>query len=170
MAEKILIMSDSHGVNDTVQAALEKEKPDRVIHCGDVEHGWDDIRRWAGAPVVPVLFVRGNCDWRPEKNVQNMAEFELKGHKIMVVHGHHSGVEGGIGQLSWQASQDGCDIVFFGHTHVPFAGEDRGIHIYNPGSISLPRGGSRQGYMIMMMEDDGTFSVERKDLMLPESR
>ena len=34
-----------------------------------------------------------------------------------------------------------------------------GPRILNPGSISLPRGGSSRGYMIMDMEDDGRYDV-----------
>ncbi len=165
MAKKILVMSDSHGVNENVKKALDLEKPDMLIHCGDVEHGWDEIRLWAGVPLVPVIFVRGNCDWSLAKNVQEMAEFEMYGHKIMVVHGHRHSAERGVGIISYQAAQDGCDIVFYGHTHVPCDIDDRGIRIMNPGSISLPRGGSAQGYIIVMMEDDGKYTAEWKKLL-----
>lgn len=163
MGKRILVMSDSHGVNDTVQTILEREKPDMLIHCGDVEHGWDDIRRWAGAPLVPCLFVRGNCDWRPAKNVQEQAEIELYGHRILVVHGHHQSVNGGIGMLSYLAAREKCDLVFYGHTHQPADEEDRGIRFLNPGSVALPRGFSGPSYLVMELAEDGTYTVSFRE-------
>ena len=67
--------------------------------------------------------------------------------------------------------------MFLGHTHVPydsfgdsisefnrfyesaFGDSPSGPRILNPGSISLPRGGSSRGYMILEMEDDGRYDV-----------
>jgi len=78
--------------------------------------------------------------------------------------------------LSLTAQEQGCDICMFGHTHVPYDsfgdaisdfnryyesgfGTTAGPRILNPGSIAIPRGGSKRGYMVMEMEDDGRYEV-----------
>ena len=42
---KVLVFSDSHGYNMSMAYAIEREKPDAVIHLGDHTDDADDIRR-----------------------------------------------------------------------------------------------------------------------------
>ena len=42
---KVLVFSDSHGYNMAMAYAIEREKPDAVIHLGDHTDDADDIRR-----------------------------------------------------------------------------------------------------------------------------
>ena len=37
MIKKVLIVSDSHGKSKNVKEAIGKEKPDMLIHLGDIE-------------------------------------------------------------------------------------------------------------------------------------
>ena len=174
---KILIVSDSHGMNGPLRKAILKEAPDMLIHLGDAEYSTMEIASWAGSPKTPCIFVKGNCDYNSYDSavIKNDAVFELKGHKFFCTHGHRQRVNYGLLTLSLTAQEQGCDIVLFGHTHVPYdsfgdalTGYDRYYgsagapslpRILNPGSISLPRGGSKRGYMIMEMEDDGRYEV-----------
>jgi putative phosphoesterase len=177
---RILIVSDTHGINGPLRAVILKEKPDMLIHLGDSEYNQAEIAGWAGSPKTPCIFVRGNCDttsYVPEL-VRNDAVFTLKGHKIFCTHGHRHKVNYGLLTLSLTAQEEGCDIVMFGHTHVPydsfgdsisefsrfyesaFGEGPSGPRILNPGSLSLPRGGSSRGYMILEMEDDGRYDVK----------
>ena len=119
---KILIVSDSHGMNGPLRAAIMKEAPDMLIHLGDAEYSTDEIAKWAGSPKTPCVFVRGNCDasYYCSSDVRNEAVFELKGHKIFCCHGHRQRVNYGLLSLSLTAQEQGCDIVMFGHTHVPY--------------------------------------------------
>lgn len=175
---RILIVSDSHGANMMLIKAIQKEKPDMLIHLGDSEYPQDEIAKWAGAPKVPCIFVRGNCDntYCDPDLLKHDAVFNLKGHRIYCTHGHYQRVNYGLLTLSLTAQEKGCDICMFGHTHVPYDSfgdavsnynglyGDDGVagspRILNPGSISLPRGGSGRGYMIMEMEDDGRYDVK----------
>ena len=177
---KILIVSDSHGMNVPLRAAILKENPDMLIHLGDSEYNQSEIAKWAGSPKTPCIFARGNCDtatYEPDL-VRSDTVFTLKGHKIFCTHGHRQRVNYGLLTLSLTAQEEGCDIVMFGHTHVPydsfgdavsdfaryyesgFGDSFSGPRILNPGSLSLPRGGSKRGYMIMEMEDDGRYDVK----------
>lgn len=175
---KILIVSDSHGMNGPLRAAIMKEAPDMLIHLGDSEYRTSEIASWAGSPKTPCIFVKGNCDssFHGNSDLRDEAVFELRGHKIFCCHGHRQRVNYGLLTLSLTAQEQGCDIAMFGHTHVPYDSfgdaasgysriyESRGDYssgprILNPGSISLPRGGSKRGYLIMDMEDDGRYDV-----------
>lgn len=175
---KILIVSDSHGNNCPLRTAIMKEKPDMLIHLGDAEYSPSEIASWAGSPKTPCIVVKGNCDIysRDTSALRNDAVFDLKGHRIYCTHGHMQRVNYGLLILSLTAQELGCDICLFGHTHVPYdsfgdavseygryydTGSDNlsGPRILNPGSISVPRGGSKRGYMIMDMEDDGRYDV-----------
>ena len=175
---KILIVSDSHGINGPLRTALTKENPDMLIHLGDCEYSQSEIASWAGAPKTACIFIKGNCDitsYDPAL-VRNVAVFTLNGHKIYCTHGHIQHVNYDLLTLSLSAREQGCDICMFGHTHVPYDsfgeavtkfnryyesgyGNPSGPRIINPGSLSLPRGGSKRGYMILNMEDDGRYDL-----------
>lgn len=174
---KVLIVSDSHGMNGPLRTVIMRESPDMLIHLGDAEYSQSEIASWAGSPKTPCIFVKGNCDsyYCDQSLVRDTAVFELKGHKIFCAHGHKQRVNYGLLTLSLTAQEQGCDIAMFGHTHVPYdsfgdaiskfdrfydsGGYAPGPRILNPGSLSLPRGGSGRGYMIMDMEEDGRYDV-----------
>ena len=175
---KILIVSDSHGTNGPLRTAIMRESPDMLIHLGDAEYSVQEIAKWTGSPKTPCIFVKGNCDTYSHDTslLKNSAVFTLNGHKIFCTHGHLQRVNYGLLTLSLTAQEQGCDICMFGHTHVPYDsfgdavsdfdryydsgyGSMSGPRILNPGSISLPRGGSKRSCMIMEMEDDGRYDV-----------
>ena len=69
---------------------------------------------------------------------------------IMLVHGdgYHT-----IYQMVDQARENRCSAVLFGHTHVPLLQANGELLIVNPGSISLPRRGSKPS--CALLEVDG---------------
>ena len=56
------------------------------------------------------------------------------------------------------------DILLYGHTHIPQRTQKDGIAVLNPGSVSLPKAGSRHAYMTW---ENGLFLW--KDLLTGES-
>ncbi|MBR1797596.1 MAG: metallophosphoesterase [Clostridiales bacterium] len=167
---RILIMSDSHGRSDLIYQVAALENPDMFIHLGDLEDMRDTVERRIGAPELPCIFIKGNCDFSSQGDLWNMSVFNLKGHKFYCTHGHLMYVNYNLEKLVYTAEENGCDIVLYGHTHVPFNefldgsfGRPK-IHVLNPGSIALPRGGSKPSYMIMNLKDDGAYDVELKTL------
>ena len=162
---KILIMSDSHGMNRYAAQVLEQEKPDMLIHCGDVQGSETELEKMAGSPATPCVFVKGNNDW--DSRNPYTRTFKLKGHKFLVTHGHTHGVysNAGVQNLIYLAQENECDIVCFGHTHAVFDEEVNGVRLLNPGSISLPRGTKKKSYMIMTLEEDGKYTVEKRFLV-----
>ena len=180
---KILIVSDSHRVNANLKTAIDRERPDMLIHLGDIEDGEKAVELWAGAPKTPCIFIKGNCDrYLGSAELRDLAVFSLFGHRFFCCHGHREYVNYGLTELCLAAAAQNCDIALFGHTHVPYDNwgdavkaynkyyneadpyASAGIRVLNPGSISLPRGGSPQSYMVMEMKDDGNYTVILKKL------
>ena len=90
---KILIVSDTHGRDEKLEAAVAVEQPfDYLIHCGDVEGREFFIEALAECPCT---IVAGNNDFFSDLPRED--EIVLEGHKIMVTHGHNYGVS--IGEL-----------------------------------------------------------------------
>ena len=165
---KILIISDSHGYNKNVKTVIDLEKPDMLIHCGDVEGSEAEIEKLAGAPRTPCVFVKGNCDWGSTN--QTTRKFTLCNHNFLITHGHVQGIHSSDDalKLKYLAESNECDIVCFGHIHVPVDEQDGNIRILNPGSISRPRGGRKPTYLILYMTEDGMYTVEKKMLQVEE--
>ena len=179
---KILIVSDSHRISANLKIAITREKPDMFIHLGDIEDDAKTVALWAGAPETPCIFIKGNCDSYSGNtgDLRDIAVFPLKGHKFYCCHGHRQLVNYNLTGLCLDAAAQDCDIALFGHTHVPYDNwgdsvkeycksyneadpyVSAGIRVLNPGSISLPRGGSQKSYMVMEMEDDGNYAVTLK--------
>lgn len=180
---KILILSDSHRMSANIKIALKREKPDMLIHLGDIEDDPNAVALSAGAPKTPCIFIKGNCDaYSSTGDLRDRAVFPLKGHRFYCCHGHKEHVGYGLSELCIEAATNECDIALFGHMHVPYDSwgdavrdyskcyneadpyASAGIRVLNPGSISLPRGGSPRTYMVMEMKDDGNYSVILKNL------
>ena len=88
---KVLIVSDTHGKDENLEAAVYKEAPfDLLIHCGDVEG-----REIFTEALVdcPCCMVSGNNDFFTD--LPREEQIELCGKRILVTHGHYYGVSMG---------------------------------------------------------------------------
>ncbi len=181
MIKKILIVSDSHGKSLNVKKAIDREYPDMLIHLGDIEDDPDEVCDWLNdaarvwnasgkadneriALPVPAVFIQGNCDRYGGDILRKVAVFDLNDHRFFCTHGHRQGVNYGLENLMYTAMENDADIAMYGHTHIPFDDDYDGVRILNPGSISLPRGGSNKSYMVMTFDAEGGFEVELKEL------
>ena len=155
---KVLVVSDSHRDTQSVIDVIEKEKPEMLIHLGDLETDTSEIEKAMQVPVHPCIFIRGNCDGY-ERNLKPVAVFDLCGHRFFCTHGHSQGVYMSYDNLIYSAEENDCDIALFGHIHQPVDETFGDVRILNPGSISRPRGGSRKSYIVMELSEDGEYSV-----------
>lgn len=154
----IMIASDIHGSEYYCSKLLEaykKEGCKRLILLGDIlYHGPRNDLTYMYNPkaVISMLnkmsgeitSVRGNCD----AEVDNMVlDFDVSaGHMFFYIndtdycatHGH----------LSLPELSPGT-VVLYGHTHIPVFEKKDGIFYLNPGSVSIPKGGSERGYIII---------------------
>ena len=94
---KWLICSDSHGNHSLMAKAVELEKPDRILHLGDVTR---DARRLQEAfPELEIVGVRGNCDPSDgETPEERELFFGLR--RVWMLHGHTYWVKSGLGMLT----------------------------------------------------------------------
>lgn len=152
---KIAVMSDNHGDDTHLKKLLSLENDaDYFIHCGDSETmNIDNLRHFRA--------VKGNNDWFLDLN--NTIVIPLGIHRIMVTHGHRCGYFDRSLVLAEMARQNECDIVFCGHTHMPMHEVVHGIHVINPGSTRLPRGGSERMYCVCYI-DGVDISVEFRSI------
>lgn len=134
----ILVFSDSHGRVLNMFNLVENISPDAVIHLGDYDEDAHDLRR--SYPNIDVYSVRGNNDYGSDCPLFSV--ITLDGVKMYLTHGHREGVvwtsSGDVGKC---AEKYNCSVALYGHTHCANACCYNNIHIFNPGSISLPRQG-----------------------------
>ena len=154
---KILIVSDTHGRDEKLEAAVAVEQPfDYLIHCGDVEGREFFIEALAECPCT---IVAGNNDFFSDLPRED--EIVLEGYKIMVTHGHNYGVSMDIYGISEEAAARECEMVCFGHTHKPVIEKKNGVLVINPGSLSFPRQEGRQpSYAVMELHEGEEPEVE----------
>lgn len=160
---KLMIASDIHGSAYYCKQLLEAfaaEQADRLLLLGDIlYHGpRNDLPRdYAPKEVLAMLnamkdkifCVRGNCDTEVDQMVLDfpiLADYCIltAGSKLIyATHGHNHNLQ------ALPPLQPG-DILLHGHTHIP-AWEvfgDKNLYL-NPGSVSIPKAGSANGYMTL---------------------
>lgn len=160
---KILFFSDVHGSPESMTLLLDRIKrfaPDHLALLGDaLYHGPRNPLRPDYAPPVVVTqlnslksritAVRGNCDSEVDQMLLEfpiMAEYSTllaAGRRFFLTHGHH-----------WNPGNppplEPGDVLVCGHTHIPLLErEPGGIIAFNPGSISLPKGGFVPTYGVL---------------------
>ena len=151
---KVLIVSDTHRKNENYFVAVEREKPDMVIHCGDVEGSEYALTESAGCPVYITL---GNNDFF--SNLPRELDLDIGPYKVWVTHGHNYYVSMGSEHIRREALIKGVDIVIYGHTHRPVVDQSGKVTVVNPGSLSYPRQeGHRPSYVVMELDEKNELS------------
>jgi putative phosphoesterase len=147
---KILVFSDSHGVCGSMEREINRMKAaatiNYIIHLGDLLR---DIEYLLNKfPEIPVLNVAGNCDFTyNSKELEKY--FEIGGKRFFILHGHTRNVKYSLEPLKNIAVQKSCDIVLYGHTHIPNEHYSDDVYIVNPGSISQDRSGRGNSYCVI---------------------
>lgn len=147
---KILVVSDSHGLDTHLLAVIDRVKPiDLFIHCGDYGRFDEYAESFTECPVEMVCGNGDYCSPYPGETI-----VQAGSHKLFVTHGHAYGVKSGLSRLAERARTLGADVALYGHTHIPEQREIDGITIINPGSISLPRQTGRiPSFAIIELDD-----------------
>ncbi len=129
---RILVLSDSHGDYFSMKRAIEMQ-PDAevVVFLGD---GHRDLER--ARPLLEgkrIYTVCGNndfhCDYPKNKVI------EEGGLKIYITHGHYEYVKSSLGKSQDIASQNGCKLVLYGHTHRQQEDNFNGVKLFCPGAL-----------------------------------
>lgn len=145
---KVGIISDSHGNLTLLKKTVEKMgEVDLYIHLGDFVKDAKTILEDSGKKY---FVVKGNCDL---EDVEEDIVTDIEGEKFFITHGHQYNIKYGYNNIYYRALEWEADVVLFGHTHKPVCIWYGGILFFNPGSTSLPRGGSDASYGIIEIED-----------------
>jgi uncharacterized protein len=137
---RIAVVADTHSEpHPRARELVARERPDVILHAGDIGalRVLDDF-----ATVAPVWAVRGNIDGRAAKipDVLRVDLTEGEAHRFTLVL-LHIGVSGPKlrADAARLAEAAGATLVVCGHSHVPFIGRDRGLAVFNPGSVGPRR-------------------------------
>ena len=180
---KLMIASDIHGSARFCGQLLERfedEGAENLLLLGDLlysssasalEGGSDTLSVFAmlNEYADSIMAVRGNCDSDVDQTVldfpitSDYIYLPWDGKMIFATHGHIYGPH----RLPPVSS---CDLLLCGHTHVPDfypvrepgagLGAESPCYYCNPGSVSLPKGGSSRGYVTL---EDGLLSWKTLD-------
>lgn len=157
---RIGIVSDTHRFTKAIeQAIIYLQDCDLIVHAGD---NIDDAEYIQAATDIKVIAVRGNCDFYSDPG-NDEEIFMAEDKRIFVCHGHNYGIKYTMSDLLSKALNINTDIVIFGHSHIPYYEQIKGVIFINPGSVSLPRGGSSKGFGILDIEN-GEITYKRKKI------
>ncbi|MCT4702389.1 phosphodiesterase [Enterobacteriaceae bacterium H20N1] len=166
---KLMFASDIHGslpATERVLAIFAQSGAQGLVLVGDLlnhgprnalPEGYDPAAvadRLNGA-ADKIIAVRGNCDSEVDQMLLRFpitapfAQILLPGLRLFVTHGHLFNPD----KLPPLAPHD---VLIFGHTHLPMAENRDGLYFFNPGSVSMPKGGFAASYGML---NDGVLSV-----------
>lgn len=138
---RIVVVSDTHSVIHPNTARLVKElDADHLFHGGDIGNLGilDELRGLA-----PLTAVRGNIDGQVTEVPESIdVEVRAGSRSLLKILLMHIAVYGPKVRVeAWRLAQRyGSRMVVCGHSHVPFMGRDKGLVLFNPGSIGPRRG------------------------------
>lgn len=131
---RIACVADTHSKpHPDLARWLGELAPHRILHAGDIgnEAVLRDLEKLA-----PVTAVRGNIDDLGEPDIVTVSVDALL--KIVLTHIAVNGPRLRPDVLALAKKED-ASIVVCGHSHVPFIGLDKGITVFNPGSVGPRR-------------------------------
>jgi hypothetical protein len=134
-AQRIACVADTHSAPHARAAELLRAwKPDAIVHAGDI----GDLEVLDGLrAIAPVYAVRGNIDTHAAGLPDHLV-LDVDDLRVLVTHIAVAGprLRADAAKL---ARQEKAALVVCGHSHVPFVGGERGITVFNPGSMGPRR-------------------------------
>ncbi|MBR6509182.1 MAG: metallophosphoesterase [Clostridia bacterium] len=152
---RIVVISDSHKQTSVIDKILNAQ-PDakHIFFLGDNVSDIEDFEYMY--PNFNFHTVCGNCDFA--SLLPSVGLEIIEGKRILYTHGHTFSVKYGISRLLETAKQNNCDIVLYGHTHIPQILYEDGIYIVNPGSCSRSREGGNS-YAVIDITEQGIMPI-----------
>lgn len=136
---RLAVVADTHStMHAAAPALLAAWRPTAILHAGDI--GNLDVLRTLEA-IAPLHAVRGNIDGRTP-GLPDVLTLDVERApaplRILLVHIGQAGVKVRP-EVARLARGEQAGLVVCGHSHVPFLGNDRGLAVFNPGSIGPRR-------------------------------
>jgi len=156
---RFAVVADTHSKpHPATEQRIRELEPDAILHAGDI--GELTVLERLGE-LAPVFAVRGNIDVQTS-NVPDVLTLELMDGERMKLRLLllHIAVYGPKlrAEVARLASRERASLVVCGHSHVPFIGRDRGLTLFNPGSI-----GPRRFQLPILL---GTIDISRESARL----
>lgn len=138
---RIAAVSDTHSLpHAATRDLLTALAPDAILHAGDIGDAAvvDQL-----AEVAPVYVVRGNIDTRttfPDVMTVDLVDPSTDALRLRIFLTHIA-VNGPKlrADVARLALETRSSLVVCGHSHVPFISQERGLTVFNPGSIGPRR-------------------------------
>ncbi|MCS3431679.1 phosphodiesterase [Klebsiella sp. BIGb0407] len=166
---KLMFISDLHGALPATEEALNifaRSGAQWLVILGDLlNHGPRNALPEGYAPAAvaqclnqvadKVIAVRGNCDSEVDQMLLDFPitapwqQVLLSQQRLFLTHGHLYNPD----KLPPLATND---VLVFGHTHLPVARHHHPYYLFNPGSVSIPKGGYEASFGML---DDDVLSV-----------
>lgn len=135
---RVAVISDTHSrPHPDARRWIEALAPARILHGGDVG-SLDVLARFE--EIAPVIAVRGNIDGHDLPGSIDVT-FEKNGDALLRILLTHVAVNGPKirADAARLARAYDASLIVCGHSHVPLAARDRGLTVFNPGSIGPRR-------------------------------
>ncbi len=149
---KILFISDIHGISknlDLLKKVIEENEFAKIVNLGDIYHCGLSVRGFLEVNPNAVkdfltnykdklITVRGNCDSDVDVKVSEfpicseLTLIDVDGINIYCTHGN---IYNNVNNLIF----NDCDVLIYGHFHIPYIEKKDNITYACVGSISLPR-------------------------------
>jgi putative phosphoesterase len=137
---RLAAVADTHShPHEETARRLAEIAPDAILHGGDI--GALAVLERLGE-IAPVYAVRGNIDTRAADMPDALTvEITRDGRAVLKILLIHIAVAGPRirAEVARRARAAGASLVVCGHSHVPFIGVDKGLTVFNPGSIGPRR-------------------------------
>lgn len=166
---KLMFASDIHGslpATERILTLFSASGAQWLVILGDVlNHGPRNPLPEGYAPALVaeqlntlagrIIAVRGNCDSEVDQMLLNFPitapwqQVLLENQRLFLTHGHLFGPE------NLPVLRDN-DVLVYGHTHLPVAEKRGALFHFNPGSVSMPKGGYPASYGML---DDNVLRV-----------
>ena len=164
---RLLVLSDIHGQESVLHNILRYEmnsadRLDLVLFLGDGLREFEALSYSGEFAQLPILSVRGNCDFFGSSDTPEFRELTFFGKRIGMMHGHRFDVKCGTDRAAAFALSSGQDLLLYGHTHVPSE-----IHVPRgngaPSLILFNPGAARGGrYGVVTVCEDGIVCEHRQ--------
>lgn len=139
---RLVVVSDTHAApHSRAVELISALGPTAIVHAGDI--GALEVLEQLEA-ICPTYAVHGNIDqraWRLPDIL--LVELVSRAGVLLRILTVHAGVYGPRlrSEVATLAQAEEAMLVVCGHSHVPFIGAQRGITIFNPGSMGPVRSG-----------------------------
>ncbi len=158
-AVKIVVVSDTHVPRfaarfELALARIADERPELILHCGDLT---TFAATDALAAIAPVDAVGGNNDGEDIVRRYGRRKIVEPGIRIGMIHGDGSrGTT--LGRALAAFADERLDAIAFGHSHIPYLARHGDVWVVNPGSISDKRRQPRYSYAVFERDAGGAFA------------